>query len=64
MPGEGEWHGMADLFQGYAHLRLDGFYRQVQELCYFTVFQIALFYEQEDELAFGWQSVDRGIDLP
>ena len=60
---EGEWHGMADLFQGYAHLRLDRLYRKVQELCYFTVFQVPLFYEQEDELAFGWQAVDRGIDL-
>lgn len=53
---------MADLFQGDAHLGLDSLYRYIQEIGHFTVFEAALFDEQEDELTFGREAIDGGID--
>src|SRR5882757_2524567 len=63
MVSQGEWHRKADLFERYAYLSFNCLYGDIQEFRYFTVFKVALFYQQKDEFAFGGQPVDGPINV-
>ena len=62
----GRWDGLidiepdngADLVKGYRQLVLDGLYRNIQYLGYFSVFEAVFLDQLEDDLTFGRQLVD------
>ena len=51
--------GFAQFMEGDGELVFDGFDRDAKDLCHLFVFKAVFFYEFEDDLAFGWQLIDR-----